>query len=200
MQQGRWLARRSVGPARQAVLAVVRRQHDGRPRLQEERLAPWLEHLLHDKPAHHARLIRPFAHWFVLRRARRTAARRTFTRGSADFARARVLAALDLLSWLDQRGLDLRDLTQADLDRWLTGGATTRRAVRYFLQWAPGRSLVGDLDVPFPPRQEPERLLAESGHIQQLDRCLTDDAMPLDLRVGERSSCSSGCWSAGSPS
>ena len=84
-----------------------------------ERLAPWLEHLLHDKPAHHARLIRPFAHWFVLRRARRVAARRTFTRGSADFARARVLAALDLLSWLDQRGQDLRDLTQADLDRWL---------------------------------------------------------------------------------
>lgn len=32
-----------------------------------ERLAPWLEHLLHDKPAHQARLIRPFAHWFVLR-------------------------------------------------------------------------------------------------------------------------------------
>ncbi len=53
-----------------------------------ERLVPWLEHLLHDKPAHHARLIRPFTHWFVLRRARRAAARRTFTRGSADFARA----------------------------------------------------------------------------------------------------------------
>jgi hypothetical protein len=55
-----------------------------------ERLAPWLEHLLHDKPTHHARLIRPFTHWFVLRRARRAAARRTFTRGSADFARARI--------------------------------------------------------------------------------------------------------------
>jgi hypothetical protein len=145
-----------------------------------ERLAPWLEHLLHDKPAHHARLIRPFAHWFVLRRARRVAGRRTSTRGSADFARARVLAALDLLSWLDQRGLDLRDLTQADLDGWLTDGTTTRRAVRYFLQWARGR----DLDVPLPPRQEPERLLAESDHAQQLDRCLTDEAMPLDLRVG----------------
>jgi hypothetical protein len=76
-----------------------------------ERLAPWLEQLLHHKPAHHARLIRPFAHWFVLRRARRAATCRTFTRGSADFARARVLVALDLLSWLDQRGQDLRDLT-----------------------------------------------------------------------------------------
>jgi len=38
--------------------------------------------------------------------------------------------------------------------------------------------------VPLPPRQEPARLLAEDDHIQQLDRCLTDEAMPLDLRVG----------------
>ena len=149
-----------------------------------ERLAPWLEHVLHDKPAHHARLVRPFMHWFVLRRARRNAARRTFTRGSADFARARVLVALDLLSWLDHRGHALSDLTQADLDRWLADGTTTRRAVRYFLQWARRRGLAGDLTVPLPPRQEPARLLAEGDHIQQLDRCLTDETMPLDLRAG----------------
>jgi integrase len=56
--------------------------------------------------------------------------------------------------------------------------------VRYFLQWARGRGLAGDLNVPLPPRQEPERLLPEREHIHQLDRCLTDDVMPLDLRVG----------------
>jgi hypothetical protein len=56
--------------------------------------------------------------------------------------------------------------------------------VRYFLQWAHGRGLAGDLNVPLPPRQEPERLLAERDHIHQLDRCLADEAMPLDLRVG----------------
>jgi hypothetical protein len=104
-----------------------------------ERLAPWLEHLLADKPANHSRLIRPFTHWFVLRRARRAAARRTFTRGSADFVRARFLSALELLSWLDHRGQALHDLTQPDLDQWLA---------------------------------------------RQLDRCLTDETMPLDLRVG----------------
>jgi hypothetical protein len=56
--------------------------------------------------------------------------------------------------------------------------------VRYFLQWARGRGLASDLTVPLPPRQEPARLLAEDAHIQQLDRCLADEAMPLDLRVG----------------
>lgn len=38
--------------------------------------------------------------------------------------------------------------------------------------------------MPLPPRPEPVRLLGENDHIRQLDRCLTDDAIPLDLRVG----------------
>jgi hypothetical protein len=104
--------------------------------------------------------------------------------GSADFARARVLAAVDLLSWLDQRDKALHDLTQPDLDQWLAGGATTRRTVRYFLQWAHRRGLASNLTVPLPPRPEPARLLAEDDHIRQRDRCLTDEAMPLDLRAG----------------
>jgi hypothetical protein len=149
-----------------------------------ERLVPWLEHLLQDKPPDHARLVRPFAYWFVLRRARRAAARRAYSRGAADFARARVLIALDLLSWLDRRDQSLHDLTQADLEHWLTEGPTSRRTVRYFLQWARARSLTGDLTVPLPPRSEPVRLLGEEDHVQQLDRCLADDSMPLDLRVG----------------
>jgi hypothetical protein len=70
------------------------------------------------------------------------------------------------------------------LNQWLTDGTSTRRAVRYFLHWAHGRGLVSDLNVPLPPRQEPECLLAEDDHIHRLDRCLTDEAMPLDLRVG----------------
>jgi hypothetical protein len=43
-----------------------------------------------------------------------------------------------------------RDLAQGDLDRWLTDGTSTRRAVGYFLQWAHGRGLAGDLNVPLP--------------------------------------------------
>jgi hypothetical protein len=93
--------------------------------------------------------------------------------GSADFARARVLAALDLLSWLDHRYQPLDALTQADLDQWLTEGTTTRRAVRYFIQWARARHLTGDVSVPLPPRSEPVRLLGEDDHIRQLDRCLS---------------------------
>lgn len=94
------------------------------------------------------------------------------------------MVALDLLSWLDRRGQSLHELTQVDLDQWLAEGTTTRRAVRYFLRWARGRGLTVDLTVPLPPRPEPVRLPGEGDHIHQLDRCLTDDSMPLDLRVG----------------
>jgi hypothetical protein len=54
--------------------------------------------------------------------------------------------------------------------------------------------------VPFHRRQEQARLLAESAHVQQLDRCLADETMPLDLRVGGALTCSWGCLLAGSPS
>jgi hypothetical protein len=87
-------------------------------------------------------------------------------------------------SWLDQRNQPLDALTQADLDQWLIEGTTTRRAVRYFIQWARARHLTGDVSVPLPPRSEPVRLLGEDDHIHQLDRCLSDDGMSLDLRVG----------------
>jgi ribosomal protein L40E len=56
-----------------------------------ERITPWLEQLLVGLPSHHARLVRPFAHWFVLRRARRTAHRRSaYTQATGKSARHRL--------------------------------------------------------------------------------------------------------------
>jgi len=55
--------------------------------------------------------------------------------------------------------------------------------VRNLIQWARARSLTGNVSVPLPPRSEPIRLLGEDDHIHQLDRCLSDDSIPLDLRV-----------------
>jgi hypothetical protein len=149
-----------------------------------ERLGPWLDGILADRPAHQVRLVRPFAHWFVLRRARRAAARsQGFRRGSADFARARIIVALDLLAWLDQTQLALADLTQPILDQWLAEGSTARRAIRYFLQWAHDRRVTGDLEVTLPPKTGPAELLSDDERVAQLRRCLTDEELPLDLRA-----------------
>ncbi|GLI03918.1 hypothetical protein Pa4123_91990 [Phytohabitans aurantiacus] len=149
-----------------------------------ERLRSWLERVLADKPSHHIRVVKPFAQWFVLRRARRSAIRNgDYRRGSADYARARILIALELLAWLDQHDLTLTALTQSVLDQWLEDGTTTRRTVRYFLGWAYERGLATKLDVPMTARTAPAVLLDEDDRIAQLRRCLTDETLGLDLRV-----------------
>jgi hypothetical protein len=110
-----------------------------------ERLPAWLETTLAGKPTEHALLIRPFAHWFLLRRARRRAAhRRQHHRQPAvagDYLRAQITIALKLLAWLDEHNLALADLDQPSLDTWLTDGNTTSYNIRNFLIWAAARGI-----------------------------------------------------------
>ncbi len=114
-----------------------------------ERLPSWLEHHLAGKPAGHASLIRPFLHWFLLRRARSRAAVRRFPASAGRDLRRRILVALDLLAWLDEQELTLGELRQDDIDRWLeAGGSQTRNLVRYFLKWTAERGLTRKLTVP----------------------------------------------------
>lgn len=149
-----------------------------------ERITPWLEQLLTGLPSHHARLIRPFGHWFVLRRVRRTAQKRSSTQTAGASARRRILAAVDFLGWLDTRGLTLASLSQADVDQWLTGGATPRYNVAAFLTWTAERQLTPKLTVPARSfKQPPHRLLSNDEHRQQLRRCLTDTTLPVDVRA-----------------
>ncbi len=149
-----------------------------------ERLPSWLEHHLAGKPAGHASLIRPFLHWFLLRRARSRAAVRRFPASAGRDLRRRILVALDLLAWLDEQELTLGELRQDDVDRWLeAGGSQTRNLIRYFLKWTAERGLTRKLTVPLIPRQEPAGLLGDDERWQLLQRCLTDEAMPVDVRA-----------------
>jgi len=149
-----------------------------------ERLGPWLEELLSQMPNRHARLIRPFAHWFVFRRARRASQRRPYTEAAASGARGRIRVAASFLTWLDDHHLDLQTLSQADLDRWLTSGSTPRYEVHTLLRWAANRALAPKLTVPQRSfRQPPGNLPNEHELSRQLQRCLTDEALPADIRA-----------------
>ncbi|WP_253209525.1 resolvase [Streptomyces niphimycinicus] len=92
----------------------------------------WLDTVLADRPAGHVHQIRPYAHWHLLRRARRRAAQRRHPAEPGSFLRTRVLVALEFLAWLDGHGLDLGGLRQDHLDRWLDAGNTRTYAIRYF--------------------------------------------------------------------
>jgi hypothetical protein len=148
-----------------------------------DRIAAWLDQLLADRPAGHAALIRPFVHWFLLRRARRRAAYRRRPAMAGSYVRTRVRVALELLDWLGGQQLAIGDLTQDRLDQWLAGGNTRSYSVRYFLAWATRRGLLPQLTVPSIPRQEPTRILAEDERWNQLSQLLSDTAVPVDIRA-----------------
>lgn len=149
-----------------------------------ERLGPWLDQALADAPPHHASVIRPFAQWQVLRRARRRVDRRPFTAaGAAASARATITAAITFLAWLDQRGQTLRTLRQPDVDDWLADGPQ-HHEIRPFLRWASDRRLTAGIEVPArPARAQTSPVMADTELCEQLRRCLTDTALPVDVRA-----------------
>lgn len=148
-----------------------------------ERLPQWLNTVLASRPDEHARLIRPFVHWFLLRRARRRAASRRQPATAGGYLRTRILVALDLLTWLDEQQLSLAQLDQPSLEAWLAAGNSSSYTIRYFLDWATARGLTRPLTVPTLPRQAPDQILDEADRWDLLQRCLTDETMPLDIRA-----------------
>jgi hypothetical protein len=149
-----------------------------------ERIPGWLEHELADKPAAHAALIRPFLHWFLLRRARQRAAIRKHPASADRDLRRRLSVALEFLAWLDEHNLTLADLAQDHVDEWITGATSQRRyLIRYFLNWSASRRLTPELTVPSIPRQEPQNMIEEDERWNLLQRCLTDEKLPTDVRA-----------------
>jgi hypothetical protein len=148
-----------------------------------EDVEAWLADQLRDAPRHHAQLIGQFGRWIVLRRARNRVRTRTFTEASGSWARQQIRVALGLLVWLDQRGTALADLTQPDIDDWLTSGPSQRYTIRYFLRWASSRQLAPSLTVPLRKIRNPDQILPEAQRWDQLQRCLRDESLPLRVRV-----------------
>ncbi|MBP0453611.1 hypothetical protein J5Y04_29305 [Kitasatospora sp. RG8] len=143
----------------------------------------WLKRYLADTQAHHRGILQPYAQWVVLRRVRHQARTRGNSRSSINYARSQVSATLDFLKWVEAQKLTLASVTQAEVDRWLAEGATSRRRLRDFLRWARRCHLVDDLHVPWQPDGEPANFLDEDEHLALLHRCINDPALPLDVRT-----------------
>jgi hypothetical protein len=143
----------------------------------------WVNDFTAGLPGHHARIIRPFADWHVLRDARRRATRGRYTTGAASGDRQDIRTAATFLTWLEDRHLDLSTLDQVNLDLWLTSHPTRRNSIGSFIRWALARHLAGDLVLPPRASTHAAQFLDEEEHYGQLRRCLNDDALPLDVRI-----------------
>jgi hypothetical protein len=150
-----------------------------------ERLVPWLENLLADQPAGRAHLVRTYAHWTLLRRARHQAQTSgRFTYGSSDHIRTKLRAVLRLLTWIDTEGFTLEGLNQGQLDCWLvTQPRTSGGAARQFVGWARRAGLTGDIDIPKPRARTTLDPIGEDDRWDHLRRLLTDEQLPLDTRA-----------------
>lgn len=147
------------------------------------RLETWSKNLLVGKPAHHVRLVRPFIQWHIILRVRRKVQRHQLSYGAAQSTRRRISIAIQFLDWLDRRGRLFEEVSQEDVDQWLAEGSTPRYQVRYFLGWAVSRHLIDPVLVPCRTQANPEVVLDEDDHIQQIHRCVNDGEIPLDVRV-----------------
>lgn len=146
-----------------------------------EGLTTWLAGALTDEHAE-SHIVRRFARWSVLRRARRR--RRAATENSARWARQQVLVARDFCGWLERHGQTLATCRQADIDLWLATGGTRAYTVRYLIAWATRQGVCDQrLTVPMRRTLKATTPIGDVERWAMLTRLLTDDQVPADVRV-----------------
>jgi len=155
------------------------------PQRQEyiESSVAWLDRFLAKQPDEIAAVLRPYATWSVLRRARHRARRRDPSRSVTKYNRKLVTLAAELMRWLATESISLINLSQADLDRWLAAGNLNRQRVRDFLRWTQAQRLTRRLEVPVGSRTQPHEFLNDDHRWQILRRCAHDSTIDVDVRV-----------------
>ncbi len=128
------------------------------------------------------RLLRSYATWRVLRRARARAARKPRPRTATRYAKTNLLAAMAFLAWLNRRGMQLGHVGQADIDTWTVEGGPSAHELNDFLDWAirhkhlPPVVLTGR-------RPHPGTTMNPDTRWDIVDRLLHDDRLALTDRV-----------------
>lgn len=128
------------------------------------------------------RLLRSYATWGVLRRARARAQRTPRVRTATAHARSCLLAAITFLAFLAERKVALSECGQADLDAWSTKGGPSAYQLADFLSWAERRKLVTPLRLATRRRDEGDAMGSDTA-LEIVSRLLHDDQIPLADRV-----------------
>jgi hypothetical protein len=135
--------------------------------------------------AEHQALIERFVRWDVDRKLTQHAHQGEV--GSAVMLRAkqRVTVAIQFLEWLAERGTDLTDCTQHDLDAWLGTGPTTRWHSTPFINWARKQRILRGITIP-PRSIRNSPSIGTDERIQHLRNVLLHDELPMHYRLTGR--------------
>ncbi|QVI20936.1 hypothetical protein KHQ06_33465 [Nocardia tengchongensis] len=143
----------------------------------------WATRTVSALPPHQQKILRPFVEWHILRRVRRRLRRRGYRRGAAMSDRSRIKVAIEFLAWLDTSGITIEALTQPHLDTWLDANPSRRARIIGFLTWLNEHRLIADIEIPRRKYGLPQQFQDIDDYDRQLRRCLTDDTLPLELRI-----------------
>lgn len=146
------------------------------------RLEGWVKAKLETiDDAERRRLLRSYATWRLLRRARQRAAVPRPGDTPIAHAKAYLNAAIGFLAFLDVRGRDLSGCTQADADAWVVGSPGAHEA-RDFLDWALDRKLLAHVVIAGRVCEQ-STALDDDTRWAAVQRLLHDDDVELTDRV-----------------
>jgi len=146
-------------------------------------LESWVTNQLnHITDAKRRQMLRSYARWRVLRRARMRAESTPQLRTPTAHAKVYLAAAISFTAWLDQRGVELGECAQGDIDIWSTEGGPSAHEAVDFLDWAAGRKHIAKLVLSDRQRQPGPAMDADT-RWAIVDRLLHDSHLDLTDRV-----------------
>lgn len=121
------------------------------------------------------KILRSYATWNLLRRARTTSQSTPLTAGARYSALNRLATAAHLLSWLAQQHHNLASCPQHHLDAYLAEHPNRRHDLAGFLTWARDTRRSPRLTIASPPKPLPRTIPAEHEHHWAAARALLHD-------------------------
>lgn len=127
--------------------------------------------------------LRAFTRWRLLADLARRYPDHDTPAAAAATTRTKILRAIDLVGWLHDRGLRLRDLRQDLLDEFVLAGTTPRRKVDTFVAYLATSGVCPALAVPRAAVLEPTIPLTDTHRLRLANNLLTNTALDPAIRL-----------------
>jgi hypothetical protein len=134
--------------------------------------------------ADHRQLLERFVRWRLLRHLRSRGATTPLGHGPYQRAKQHLTVAIVFLRWLANRGHQLGECTQHDLDQWFGRGPTTRQHAIAFLSWAAQQRILRSVDLPVINTSGTDTAPPTSrARLEAIRLLLLDQTLALDDRI-----------------